>query len=101
MLWSGRQQAKYLSEAYAAMLQGAMLWLTKWSRTARVGRSEYLFDSLRLAAMVPSKHAGFGIAAENFAEGIADFAHSGVGANSIQDKRHGVFRTLGRAPEGV
>src|SRR5437016_5189213 len=45
--------------------------------------------------------AGFGVRAEDGAEGLADFADGGVGANGIQDIRHGVFLAFGHALERV
>src|SRR6266576_2166130 len=60
-----------------------------------------LATSTRIGFVICSDRARFLIGAEYVPQSVTDLAQRRVGADGIQNVRHGVVRTLGRAPEAV
>src|SRR5207245_1193184 len=60
-----------------------------------------LATSTRIGLFIWSDRARFLIGAEHIPQSVTDLTQRRVGADSIQDVRHRVLRTLSRAPETV
>src|SRR5437867_5738261 len=60
-----------------------------------------LATNTRIGLFIKSDRARFLIGAEHVPQSVADFTQRRVGANGLQQIRHGVLRTLGRAPEVI
>src|SRR5579864_2526174 len=60
-----------------------------------------LATNTRIGLFIQSDRARFPIGAEHIPQSAADFAERGISADSVQNIRHGVLRTLGRAPQRI
>src|SRR4029077_9735831 len=60
-----------------------------------------LATSTRIRLFIQSDRARFPIGAEHIPQSVTDFTERRVSADSVQNVRHGVFRTLGRASQGI
>src|SRR5260370_40480186 len=60
-----------------------------------------LATSTRIRLFIQSDRARLLIGAEHIPQSVTDFTERCVSANSVQNVRHGILRTLSRTPQGV
>src|SRR5260370_6364353 len=60
-----------------------------------------LATSTRIRLFIHSDRARLLIGAEHIPQSVTDFTERCVSANSVQNVRHGILRTLSRTPQGV
>src|SRR5580704_10303175 len=60
-----------------------------------------LATNTRIGLFIQSDRARFPIGAEHIPQSVADFAERRISAYSVQNIRHSVLRTLGRALQGI
>src|SRR5260370_41970135 len=60
-----------------------------------------LATNTRIGLFIQSDRARFPIGAEHIPQSVTDFTERCVSADSVQNIRHRVRRTLGRSPQGV
>src|ERR1700730_2026913 len=60
-----------------------------------------LATNTRIGLFIQSDRARFPIGAEHIPQSVTDFTERRVSADSVQNVRHRVLRTLGRAPQGI
>src|SRR5260370_7532421 len=60
-----------------------------------------LATNTRIGLFIQSDRARFPIGAEHIPQSVTDFTERRVSADGVQNVRHSVLRTLGRAPQGI